>query len=44
MAERLANTGRVTAVSMTLWDLESDQDRRTERASMALFNALVGNY
>jgi arginase len=42
MAERLANTGRVSAVSMTLWDLESDPDLRTERASMALFNALLG--
>ncbi|MGH7491741.1 MAG: arginase family protein [bacterium] len=43
MAERLANTGRVIAVSMTLWDLESDTDGRTERASMALLKALLGN-
>ena len=42
MAEHLANTGRVVAVSLTLWELQSDQDRRTERASMALFNALLG--
>ena len=42
MAGRLANTGRVLAVSMTLWDLESDRDGRTERASMALFKALLG--
>jgi arginase len=41
MAERLANTGRIIAVSMTLWDLESDPDRRTERASMALLEALL---
>ncbi len=43
MAERLANTGRVIAISLTLWDLAADQDRRTERASLSLLNALLGN-
>ncbi len=42
MAAHLASTGRVIAVSMTLWELQSDEDRHTERASMALFNALLG--
>lgn len=42
MIERLANTGRVVAVSMTLWELEGDVDHRTERASMALLKAAIG--
>jgi arginase len=40
--ERLASTGRVVAVSMTLWELERDADKRTERASMALLKAAIG--
>jgi arginase len=40
---RLANTGRVVGVSMTLWDFEQDADRRTERASMALLKAAIGD-
>jgi arginase len=43
MVERLANTGRVVGVSMTLWDFEQDADRRTERASMALLKAAIGD-
>ncbi len=43
MVKRLANTGRVAGVSMTLWDLEQDADRRTERASMALLKAAIGD-
>jgi len=41
MVKRLAGTGRVVAVSMTLWDFEQDADRRTERASMALLKAAL---
>jgi len=44
MAERLANTGRVGGVSMTLWDFDQDADRRTERASMALLKAALGDH
>ena len=44
MVERLANTGRVVGVSLTLWDLAQDADKRTERASMALFKAAIGAY
>jgi arginase len=43
MVERLANTGRVVGVSMTLWDFEQDADGRTERASMALLKAAIGD-
>lgn len=42
MVARLANTGRVVGVSMTLWDFDKDADRRTERASMALLKAALG--
>ena len=41
--ERLANTGRVVAVSMTLWDFDQDADGLTERASMALLKAAIGD-
>lgn len=41
---RLANTGRVVGVSMTLWDFEQDADRRTEHASMALLKAAIGDH
>jgi arginase family enzyme len=40
---RLAHTGRVIGVSMTLWDFEQDADKRTERASMALLEAALGD-
>ncbi len=43
MVKRLANTGRVVSVSMTLWDFEQDADRRTEHASMALLKAAIGD-
>lgn len=42
LAERLASDWQIKAVSMTLWKLDADHDRRTERASMALFQALLG--
>jgi arginase len=41
-ATDLAATRRIVAVSMTTWDLKGDQDRRTERASMAALGALIG--
>lgn len=44
MIERLASTGRVVGVSMTLWDLEQDADKRTEHASMALLKAAIGEH
>jgi arginase len=44
MVARLANTGRVVAISMTLWDLAQDADQRTERASMALLKAAIGDH
>src|SRR5574341_759795 len=44
VVERLANTGGIVGVSMTLWDLEQDTDRRTERASLALLKAAIGDH
>jgi len=41
---RLAKTGRVVGVSMTLWDFEQDADRRTEHASMALLKAAIDDH
>ncbi|MCI0691841.1 arginase family protein [candidate division KSB1 bacterium] len=43
VVQRLANTGRVVGVSMTLWDFEQDADKRTERTSMALLKATIGD-
>jgi arginase len=40
--EAVAGTGRVVAVSMTVWDLEHDTDRRTEEACMRLLRSLTG--
>lgn len=40
--QRLASTGRVVAVSMTVWDMAKDTDKKTQEACMACFNALVG--
>lgn len=41
--QQLANTGRVVGVSMTLWDFEQDADQCTERASLALLKAALGD-
>lgn len=38
----LANTGKVAAVSMTVWDMAKDADKKTQEACMACLNALVG--
>jgi arginase len=38
----LAATGRVAAVSMTVWDLEADRDGATERACLATLARLIG--
>ncbi len=43
VVRRLAKTGRVVGVSMTLWDFEQDADKRTERASIALLKAALGD-
>ncbi len=43
VVRRLAKTGRVVGVSMTLWDFEQDADRRTEHASMVLLKAALGD-
>ncbi len=40
--QHLASTGRVVAVSMTVWDMANDKDKKTQEACMACFNALVG--
>jgi arginase len=42
--ESLAGTGRVVAVSMTVWDFAHDADGRTERACTRLLQALVGGW
>jgi arginase len=43
MVARLTNTGRVVGISMTLWDFDQDADKRTERASMTLLKAALGD-
>jgi arginase len=40
--QHLANTGKVVAVSMTVWDQQNDADKKTEAACMACFDALIG--
>ena len=40
--EAIAGTGRVVAVSMTVWDFEHDTDRKTEHACMQLLESLIG--
>jgi arginase len=40
--KHLANTGKVIAVSMTVWDMANDTDKKTQAACMACFEALVG--
>ena len=40
--QHLASTGRVVAVSMTVWDMANDADKKTQAACMACFDALVG--
>lgn len=42
--ESLAGTGRVVAVSMTVWDFGQDADRRTEQACSRLLQSLVGDW
>jgi arginase len=39
---RLAQSGKVAAVSLSAWNPELDQDRRSEDVSMALLHTLVG--
>jgi len=41
--QRLAATGRVVAISLSSWNPELDSDGKSRRASMAVFDALVGN-
>jgi len=41
VARRIRETNRLAAVSMTVWALERDADRRTERACLDVLNALV---
>lgn len=38
----LARTGRVVAASLTLWDFDADEGRRTERACLSALDALLG--
>lgn len=40
--QRLASTGRVVAVSMTVWDMSKDTDKKSQAACMACLDALVG--
>jgi len=42
LGERLRDTGRLAAVSVTTWDLLSDQDRHTERSCLSVLHALTG--
>lgn len=39
---QLAKTGKVAAVSMTVWDMPNDKDKKTQQACLACFDALVG--
>ncbi len=41
LARRLRETNRVAAVSVTVWSLDRDHDRRTEQACMSVLDALV---
>lgn len=40
-AARIRETGNLVAVSMTTWALDRDEDRRTERACLAVLDALA---
>ncbi len=40
-AKAWAGTGRIVAVSMTTWTFAQDEDRRSERACMAVLDALL---
>jgi arginase len=42
LMQSLAGTGRVVAVSTTVWDMEKDADRRTARACLSMLTELVG--
>lgn len=42
MMSALAATGRVAAVSMAVWDLAADADRRTERMCLDVLHGLIG--
>jgi arginase len=41
LAGRLEGERNVASVSLTLWDLAADRDRRTERACLSVLDALV---
>lgn len=41
LAERLRDTGRLVAVSMTTWALDRDADRRTERVCLDVLRAFT---
>jgi arginase len=43
LARRLAASLNLAAVSLTLWDLPRDPDRRTERACLAALTTLIGD-
>jgi len=40
--KHLAKTGKVVAVSMTVWDMANDADKKTQDACMACLDTLVG--
>ena len=39
--KHLASTGKVVAVSMTVWDMANDKDQQTQEACLACLDALV---
>jgi len=39
---QIASTGKVAAISMTVWDMPNDKDNKTQQACLACFNALIG--
>jgi arginase family enzyme len=41
VARRIRDTDRVAAVSMTVWALNRDEDRRTEKACLSVLDALT---
>ena len=43
MAARLAANGQLAAVSLTVWDMEADRTRQTERACLSTLGHLVGD-
>ncbi|MBI1277949.1 MAG: hypothetical protein GC179_07465 [Anaerolineaceae bacterium] len=40
--KHLADTGQVAAVSMTVWDMLNDKDKRTQAACVTCFDVLIG--